>query len=90
MARSGDCWKRRRRATHALNAGERRLLVGVEETTRAYVAWAVEAAYPGPIGEAGGVLLVDKHTGRLTRWPALTVEELGERYRRYVSGEPFR
>jgi hypothetical protein len=78
-----------RRVAASVVGGGRGLSIGMEDTPYAYVAWLVEAPYPEGSAESG-VLLVDKHSGRMTRWPAFAVEELGERYRRYINGEPFR
>jgi hypothetical protein len=78
-----------RRADEVLNGLGRSRLIGVEELPDAYVTWALEYGYPArdrPTVEDPPVLLMDKRTGGLTRWPPLPLAVLTEEYRRYVNG----
>lgn len=77
-----------RRADAWLNRDAARpLLIAVEEFPDGFVAWPVPQ--PRPAGDTT-LLVVDKRTGRLTRWPLLPKDVLVVQYRNYLHGRPVR
>lgn len=74
----GEAW---RRADAWLNRdAERPVLVGVEEFTDGFVAWPMTRE----ASRQPTLLIVDKRTGRLTRWPSLPKDVLAIRYRSFL------
>ncbi|RAY12328.1 hypothetical protein DPM19_24545 [Actinomadura craniellae] len=73
-----------RRAENALAASGASVLVGIQEIPGGHVAWPAPWHYQArqhPTGREH-VLIVDKRTGRLTRWPALPLDRLATEYTR--------
>ncbi|MEV5710279.1 hypothetical protein [Actinoallomurus sp. NPDC052274] len=60
--------------------------VAVEEFPDGFVIWPVSESRP--TGEKT-LLIVDKRTGRLTRWPPLPKDVLAVQYRNYLHGRPI-
>ncbi|GLW62173.1 hypothetical protein Arub01_04170 [Actinomadura rubrobrunea] len=59
--------------------GSRGVPLVIEEFAEGFVA--------RPVPGGNGLLVVDRRTGALTRWPDLPTGELAEHYRRYLRGE---
>lgn len=55
----------------------------IEETADCFIACPSRPA----AGERRSLLLIDRRTGALTRWPDLPTEKLIGHYRRYLRGE---
>jgi hypothetical protein len=73
-----------------LDAARRGLLVGIDEIPDGFVARAVPGASPEREPEApedADVLVIDRRTGRITRWPALSLDQLAVHYARYRTGQ---
>ncbi|GAA4147180.1 hypothetical protein [Actinomadura keratinilytica] len=60
--------------------GSRGVPLVIEEFAEGFVA--------RPVPGGNGLLVVDRATGALTRWPDLPTAELVERYRHYLRGAP--
>ncbi|MEV0406644.1 hypothetical protein [Actinoallomurus sp. NPDC050550] len=62
------------------------LLIAVEEFPDGFVTWPM----PQPrTTSAKTLLVVDKRTGRLTRWPPLSKDLLAVQYRNHLQGRPL-
>lgn len=72
-----------RRADACLSRDHRPAALEIQEFEHGFVAWP---AY-GP-GSDDLLLVIDRHTGRLTRWPRLPLETLTREYRAYLTGRP--
>jgi hypothetical protein len=73
-----------------LDAARHGLLVGIEEIPDGFVAWTMPG--PAPAGEPAvpedaEILVIDRRTGRITRWPALPLDQLATHYTRYRAGQ---
>jgi hypothetical protein len=78
-----------RRADAGLNASGQDRLVGVADIADGYVAWTASAPYPvrdRPALDDESVVIIDKRSGRITKWPALPLDMLNQEYRRYLEG----
>ncbi|HEU5159286.1 MAG TPA: hypothetical protein VFU43_19985 [Streptosporangiaceae bacterium] len=73
-----------------LDAAGHGLLVGIDEIPDGFVACAVSgpaSAGEAAVPEGAEVLVIDRRTGRITRWPALPLDELATHYARYLAGQ---
>ncbi|MEU5992542.1 hypothetical protein ABZ806_26540 [Spirillospora sp. NPDC047418] len=89
----GAAWVRADAHFNGASAGGARRLVSLTDLGALYVARDVRAGLseppqvPEPDGET--VLLIDKASGRTSRWPLLPDADLIVQYRRYLRGEPM-
>lgn len=72
-----------RRAEASFADGSRSLPLAVEEFEEGF---AIRQVSDGCEGD-GVLLVVDRHTGAVSRWPRLPLDELAEQYRRYQRGD---
>ncbi|SEF58028.1 hypothetical protein SAMN04489712_101491 [Thermomonospora echinospora] len=70
-----------RRADAHLSQGRRHVAIEIQEFPHGFVAWP---AY----GPADSLLVIDGHTGHLTRWPRLPLETLTREYHAYLTAHP--
>lgn len=80
----GEAW---RRADASLNNDPARpVLVAVEEFPDGFATWP---AHCDPPTDDQTLLVVDKRTGQLSRWPLLSKDVLVTQYRNYLNGRPM-
>ncbi|GAA1814076.1 hypothetical protein [Actinomadura chokoriensis] len=89
----GAAWARADAHFNGASTGRARRLVSLTDLGAFYVAREVRAGAPeparGPGPDAETVLLIDKASGRTSRWPLLPDADLIVLYRRYLRGEPM-
>lgn len=89
----GAAWARADAHFNAASTGGARRLVSLTDLGAFYVAREVRAGMPEPARvpgpDAETVLLIDKTSGRTSRWPLLPDADLIVQYRRYLRGEPM-
>ncbi|MBA9005448.1 hypothetical protein [Thermomonospora cellulosilytica] len=73
-----------RRADACLSRDRRRpVAIEIHEFEHGFVARPVHGTRPD-----GSLLVIDRCTGRLTRWPSLPLETLAREYRAHLTGRP--
>ncbi|MEU6036041.1 hypothetical protein ABZ801_11590 [Actinomadura sp. NPDC047616] len=69
-----------RRADACLSRDRSPVPIEIREFDHGYVAWPVHG-----LDADGPLLVIDRHTGALTRWPRLPLEALALQYRAYLA-----
>lgn len=89
----GAAWARADAHFNGASAGGVRRLISLTDLGAFYVARGVRAGLPEPARvqelDVETVLLIDKTSGEMSRWPLLPDADLVVQYRRYQRGEPM-